>query len=63
MSEWKGMKNLVGDRIIYQAYRIINPNEPMHAGNVVTNGKIYDTDSEARKEADRLNEEAAAAAG
>ena len=60
MSEWKVMKNLVGDRIIYQAYRIINPNEPMHAGNIETTGKFYYTESEAQQEADRMNAEAAA---
>lgn len=59
MLEWKVMKNPVGDSFIYQVYRIRDPKEPMHAGNIVTTGKIYDTESEARQDADRVNEEAA----
>lgn len=59
MIEWKVMKNPVGDSFIYQVYRIRNPKEPMHAGNIVTTGKIYDTEREAQQEADRLNETAA----
>lgn len=60
MSEWKVMKNPVGDSFIYQVYRIRNPKEPMHAGNIVTTGKIYDTESEAQQDADKMNAEAAA---
>lgn len=59
MLEWKVMKNPVGDSFIYQVYRIRDPKEPMHAGNIVTTGKIYDTESEAQQEADRMNAEAA----
>lgn len=59
MIEWKVMKNPVGDGFIYQVYRIRDPKEPMHAGNIVTTGKIYDTESEAQQEADRMNAEAA----
>ena len=55
--EWKVMSNPVGGEFIYQVYRIRDPREPMHSGNIETTGKIYDTEEEAQAAADQLNRE------
>lgn len=55
-SEWKVLKNPVGDGYIYQVYRILNPKEPMHSGNIQTNG-TFRTEKEAEDWAAVLNEE------
>lgn len=55
--EWKVAHNYAGGERCYQVYRIRNPREPMHAGNIVTDGRIYNTEEEAQKAADRLNAE------
>ena len=57
MQKWKAMKNPVGDGYIWQVYRIRNPREPMHAGNIETDGKVYDTEAEAEAAAAALNGE------
>lgn len=56
---WKVLSNPVGGKFIYQVYRIVDPRQPMHSGNIETTGTIYDTDSAAQAEADRLNREEA----
>ena len=53
--EWKVLKNPVGDGYIYQVYRIRNPKEPMHSGNIQTNG-TFRTEKEAEDWAAVLNE-------
>ena len=53
-SEWKVLKNPVGDKYLYQVYRIMNSAEPMHSGNIETNG-TFETEREAEEAADRLN--------
>ena len=53
---WKVMKNPIGpNEYIYQVYRIKRPNEPMHAGNIQTTGKIYYSEEEAQAKANRMN--------
>ena len=54
--EWKVMKNPVGDGYVYQVYRIRNPKEPTHSGNIQTNG-TFRTEKEAEDWAAVLNEE------
>lgn len=56
MSDWKVLKNPVGDKYIYQVYRILDPKQPMHSGNIETTGRIYDDAAEAQAEADRMND-------
>ena len=57
VSEWKVLRNPVGGEFLYQVYRIKNPKEPMHSGNIETSGEIYKTEAEAQAVADRLNRE------
>ena len=58
MSKWKVMKNPIGpNEYIYQVYRKRFHNEPLHAGNMETTGRTYDTLEEAQAEADRRNAE------
>ena len=56
MNEWKVLSNPVGGEMIYQVYQIRNPKEPMHAGNINTSGGLFDSEEEAQKHADTLNE-------
>lgn len=55
-SEWRVLKNPVGDKYLYQVYRIRNPKEPMHSGNIETNG-MFETEREAEAWAEVLNDE------
>ena len=59
MNEWKVLSNPVGGEYIYQVYRIRNPKEPMHAGNIQTKGPVFDSEEEAERYAEELNESAA----
>ena len=55
LNPWKVMMNPVGDGYIWQVYRIKDKSQPMHAGNIETTGKIFDSEAEAQAEADRRN--------
>ena len=55
---WKVLSNPVGDKFVYQVYRIRDSRQPMHSGNIETNGVVYSSDADAKAEADRLNQEA-----
>ena len=53
MKDWRVMKNPIGgDEYIWQVYRIRDKSQPMHAGNIETTGKIYDSEAAAQAEAD-----------
>lgn len=53
---WKVFSTQIDtNRKIYRVYRIINPKEAMHAGNIETTGIVHNTRAEAQAEADRLN--------
>ena len=54
---WKVLSNPVGDEFVYQVYRIRDPRQPMHSGNIETTGTIYHDEAAAQAEADRLNRE------
>jgi hypothetical protein len=54
---WNVLSNPVGGKYIYQVYRIVDPRQPMHSGNIETTGTIYDAEADALAEADRLNKE------
>lgn len=54
---WKVLSNPVGGTYIYQVYRIRDPRQPMHSGNIETTGKVYHVEADAQAEADRLNRE------
>lgn len=53
---WGVMKNPVGDKYLYQVYRIKNPAGPMHSGNIETNG-TFTTEREAEAWAEVLNKD------
>lgn len=54
---WEVMSNPVsGGKYVYQVYKIRNPREPMHSGNIITRG-VFDTEEEAEKRARELNRE------
>ena len=55
--KWKVLSNRVGDKKIYQVYRLKREDEPMHSGNIETNGVIYDDELEAEAAADLMNGE------
>lgn len=54
---WKVLSNPVGGKYIYQVYRIRDPRQPMHSGNIETTGTVYSCEADAQAEADRLNQE------
>ena len=54
---WNVLSNPVGGNFIYQVYRIVDPRQPMHSGNIETTGTIYDAEADAQAAADRLNKE------
>lgn len=56
MNKWKVLSNPVGGEMVYQVYRIRNPKEPMHAGNIQTSGGLFDSEEEAERYAAKLNE-------
>lgn len=56
---WNVLSNPVGGKFIYQVYRIVDPRQPMHSGNIETTGTVYDAEADAQAEADRLNREEA----
>ena len=56
MKKWHVLKNPIGGvGYIWQVYRIRNPKEPMHAGNIETDGKVYESEEAAQAAADWLN--------
>lgn len=55
MNEWKVLSNPVAGEYVYQVYKIKDPTEPMHAGNVLTKGTPFDSEKEAQEYADRIN--------
>lgn len=55
--KWKVLSNPVGDKVVYQVYRLKRENEPMHSGNIETIGVIYEDELEAEAAADLLNME------
>lgn len=59
MNEWKVLSNPIGGEYVYQVYRIRNPKEPMHSGNIQTRGPAFDSQEEAQAYADAINESAA----
>lgn len=59
MNEWKVLSNPIGGEYVYQVYRIRNPKEPMHSGNIQTRGPVFDSQEEAQAYADAINESAA----
>lgn len=53
-SEWRVMKNPIGDEMTYGVYRLYDKQKVMHSGNVEIAG-YYDCKEDAIREADRLN--------
>lgn len=52
---WKVIKNPVCDDYIYRVVRIIDPNQPMHSGNMEAGSEWLDSKEEAQLIADELN--------
>lgn len=53
---WKVFANPVSkDKVVFRVYRLIDPNEPMHSGNIETDGRVYTSLKEAEIEARNLN--------
>lgn len=53
--KWKVLSNPVGDKVVYQVYRLKRESEPMHSGNIETTGVIYEDELEAEAAADLMN--------
>lgn len=54
-SEWRVLTNYFGNERRYIVYRILNVDEPMHAGNMETNGRYTLDRMQAQEQADRMN--------
>ncbi len=54
---WKVMKVPVGDKFIWQVYRLRRLDEPMHSGNIETTRAIYTTAEAAEADAERRNKD------
>ena len=52
---WKVIKNPVCDDYMYRVVRIIDPNQPMHSGNLEAGSEWLDSKEEAQLIADELN--------
>lgn len=56
-SEWRVQVNYCCGDIYYQVYRIRDVTKTDHSGNREHKGGLFDSESEAQKFADKLNEE------
>ncbi len=54
-NHWKVLSNPLADKYIYQVYRIRDPKQPMHSGNIQTKGPIFEDEAEAARYAHGLN--------
>ena len=55
--QWLVLHNCVGGETFIQVFRIRNPNEGIHAGNLEFYKGTFGTEEEAQECADRLNRE------
>ena len=55
MQEWKVTTNIIGGKKFYAVYRIKNPNEPLHSGNIEYATEYMEDCTKANNIAEKLN--------